>query len=93
MIEAENHGGAQLGAERFLELARGLPTDSPEAAGRSLLSKVYKFSGSLRAIDDETLVVLQRVPPLPLHDWRENRQGLVERGLRGPGREARAETP
>ena len=81
MTEAEDYAGAQLRTGRLLELARGLPTDSPEAAGRSLLSKVYKFSGGLRAIDDETLIVLQRVPPLPLEDCGENRQGLVECGL------------
>ncbi len=91
MIEAENHAGEQLGAERLLEMAKGLPTDSPEAAGRSLLSKVYKFSGGLRAIDDETLIVLQRVPSLPLQDCGENRQGLAECGLQSRGREDRAE--
>ena len=66
MIEAKNYAGAQLGAERLLELAQVLPTDSPEVAGRDLLSKVDKFSGGLHAGDDETLIVLQRVPPLPL---------------------------
>ena len=91
LIEAENYAGAQLGAERFLELAKELPTDSPEAAGRSLLSKVYEFSGGLRAIDDETLIVLQRVPPLPQQDCGENRQGPVECGLQSRGREDRAE--
>ena len=71
LIEAKNYGGAQLGAERLLVLAKGLPTNSPEAAGRGLLSKVDKFSGGLRAIDDETLIVLQRVPPPPLQDCEE----------------------
>ena len=60
IIEAENYAGELLGTQRFLELAKGLPTDSPEAAGRSLLSKVDKFSGGLRAGDDQTLIVLQR---------------------------------
>ena len=64
ILEAENQAGEQLGGERLFELAKGLPTDSPAAAGRGLLSVVHKFSEGLSASDDETLIVLQRITEL-----------------------------
>ena len=60
----KTRGGEQLDLERLLELAKGLPTDSPAAAGRGLLSVVHKFSEGLSASDDETLIVLQRITEL-----------------------------
>ncbi len=62
LIEAENQAGEQLGAERLFELAEALPTNSPQAAGRGLLSEVHRFRGDLGAGDDETLIILQRSP-------------------------------
>ena len=75
MIEAENQAGEQLGGEGLFELATALPTDSPEAAGRGLLSEVHRFSGDLGASDDETLIVIQRIgsPHLPLQGPRSRR--------------------
>jgi serine phosphatase RsbU (regulator of sigma subunit) len=51
--------GRQVGDE-FLDLASGLPVDSPMAAGATLLGLVDTFRGGEPVRDDETLIVLQR---------------------------------
>src|ERR1035438_9923036 len=43
MDEAEDEAGGQLGLERLLSIARGLPTDSPTAAGEALIAAVARF--------------------------------------------------
>jgi len=40
--------------------ARNLPVDSAQAAAKGLLSAVARFRGSAPAMDDETIVALQR---------------------------------
>ena len=59
--EAENQAGEQLGRERLFQLAKGLPTGSPVAAGRSLVSAVREFNEGTTPSDDETMIVLQPV--------------------------------
>lgn len=56
--EAENEACGQLGLERLLSIARGLPTDSPTAAGEELIAAVARFRGIAPARDDATLVAL-----------------------------------
>jgi sigma-B regulation protein RsbU (phosphoserine phosphatase) len=56
--------GDQLGLDGLLELARGLPVDSAPLAGEALLAAVASFRGSFSAADDETVVALQRRPPV-----------------------------
>lgn len=60
--EAENSRGDQLGLDRLLEIARGLPHGSADAAGQALLDAVAKFRGEMPPGDDETVVALQRKP-------------------------------
>jgi hypothetical protein len=56
--EAANEAGDQLGLERLLSIARGLPTDSPTAAGEELIAAVARFRGNAPARDDATVVAL-----------------------------------
>jgi len=58
--EAEDETGEQLGLERLLAIARGLPTASAAAAGQSLLAAVTAFRGTAPPADDETVVALER---------------------------------
>ncbi len=58
--EAYDESGAQLGLERLLSIARNLPVESAVAAGKGLLAAVARFRGSSPAVDDETVVALQR---------------------------------
>jgi sigma-B regulation protein RsbU (phosphoserine phosphatase) len=58
--ESHDESGAQLGVERLLSIARNLPTESAEAAGKELLAAVARFRGGTPAADDETVVALER---------------------------------
>lgn len=58
--EAYDESGEQLGLERLLSIARGLPVESAAAAGRALLAAVERFRGSVPPADDETVVALER---------------------------------
>jgi sigma-B regulation protein RsbU (phosphoserine phosphatase) len=58
--EAYDESGAQLGLERLLSIARNLPVESAVASGKGLLAAVARFRGSSPAVDDETVVALQR---------------------------------
>jgi len=58
--EAYDESGTQLGLDRLLSIARNLPTDSAEAAGKELLAAISRFRGGAPAADDETVLVLQR---------------------------------
>jgi len=59
--ESYDESGDQLGLDRLLAIARGLPTDSPAAAGQALLAAVHEFRGNVPAADDETVVALRRL--------------------------------
>jgi serine phosphatase RsbU (regulator of sigma subunit) len=58
--ESRDDHGEQLGLDRLLEIASGLPTGSASAAGEELLSAIGRFRGSVPATDDETVVALHR---------------------------------
>src|SRR5580658_41374 len=58
--ESEDASGEQLGLDRLLTIARGLPVESAAAAGQGLLSAVGSFRGSVAPSDDETVVALER---------------------------------
>jgi len=58
--EAYDESGAQLGLDRLMSIARNLPVESAVAAGKGLLAAVARFRGSSPAVDDETVVALQR---------------------------------
>jgi len=60
LSEAVDDIGRELSADGLLDLARGLPVESPMAAGAMLLGLVGAFRGGAPARDDETLIVLQR---------------------------------
>lgn len=62
LSEARNPQGGLLGEEGLLERARRLPVDSPAAAGEALVAAVGEFRQGVPVRDDETLVVLQRLP-------------------------------
>ena len=58
--ESADASGEQLGLDRLLDIARGLPVQSAAAAGQALLSSVARFRGSAPPGDDETVVALER---------------------------------
>ena len=60
--ESCDESGEQLGLDRLLEIARGLPAASASAAGEALVSAVAAFRGATPSTDDETVVALHRVP-------------------------------
>lgn len=60
--ESHDDRGEQLGLDRLLEIAAGLPSDSAAAAGEALLEAVARFRGSAPPTDDETVVALHRRP-------------------------------
>lgn len=59
MNESEDPRGEQLGIARLLELARGVPISSAEAAGEALVAAVANYRGSAAPGDDETVVALR----------------------------------
>jgi sigma-B regulation protein RsbU (phosphoserine phosphatase) len=59
--ESSDESGEQLGLERLLEIAQGLPAGSASAAGEALVSAVAAFRGAAPAADDETVVALHRL--------------------------------
>jgi sigma-B regulation protein RsbU (phosphoserine phosphatase) len=58
--ESVDESGEQLGLERLLSIARGLPVESAKAAGQALLSAIERFRGSAPPADDQTVVALER---------------------------------
>ncbi len=58
--ESYDESGEQLGLQRLLTIARSLPTESPVAAGKGLLAALARFRGAAPAVDDETVLALQR---------------------------------
>lgn len=60
LSDTTENTGVDLGVEGLLALARGLPVESPMAAGATLLGHVDAFRHGAQATDDETLIVLQR---------------------------------
>jgi len=60
--ESRDDHGQQLGLDRLLEIAGGLPTGSASAAGEALLAAVARFRRSAPPADDETVVALHRHP-------------------------------
>ena len=57
--EAMNRQRERLGLARLLEIATGLPGDSPAAAGKALLAAVARFRGDAAPTDDETVIALR----------------------------------
>lgn len=58
--ESRDDTGAQLGIDRLLEIADGLPDGSAAAAGEALLEALARFRGGTPPADDETVVALHR---------------------------------
>ena len=52
--EARDDHGEQLGLDRLLQMAAGLPADSAAVAGEALLAALARFRRSGAASDDET---------------------------------------
>ena len=61
ITEGRNPSGAQLGIDGFLALAEALPLGAPTVIGPMLVRAVDGFRGSAPSIDDETVIVLQRL--------------------------------
>jgi sigma-B regulation protein RsbU (phosphoserine phosphatase) len=59
--ESHDDQGEQLGLDRLLKIAGGLPSGSAAAAGEALLAAVARFRGSAPPADDETVVALRRL--------------------------------
>jgi phosphoserine phosphatase RsbU/P len=60
VTECANEAGKELGYEGLLELVRKLPVAPSMATGQALLSAIESFRGSARALDDQSVVVLQQ---------------------------------
>jgi sigma-B regulation protein RsbU (phosphoserine phosphatase) len=60
ITESRDPIGHELGLDHLLSLASGIPVESPDQAGHSLLSCVEAFRDTAPSVDDETIVVLQR---------------------------------
>jgi phosphoserine phosphatase RsbU/P len=60
--EASNGTGDELGRDGLIAIARRLDTSSAEVFGRALAGAVRLFRGTAESTDDETIIVLQRVP-------------------------------
>ena len=70
--EATDPRGLELGRDSLLALARAADPSSAETFGEQLAEAVGQFRGGRVLEDDETLIVLQRVPdqPAPTGDQR-----------------------
>lgn len=61
--EATNVAAEELGRDGLMNIARGLDRSSAETFGSQLTSALRGFRGGGDAVDDETIIVLQRVSP------------------------------
>lgn len=59
--EATNPNGKELGRDGLMTIARELDSTSAEAFGNQLASALRGFRGGMDPLDDETIIVLQRV--------------------------------
>jgi len=59
--EATNPAGEELGRDRLMNIARELDGSSAEAFGAGLTSALRAFRDGAEPLDDETIIVLQRV--------------------------------
>ena len=73
--EATNQAEEELGRDGLMNIARGLDRSSAEAFGMQLTSALRDFRGGVDALDDETIIVLQRVA----RPWRVPTTRLIER--------------
>jgi phosphoserine phosphatase RsbU/P len=62
VTEATNPAGDELGPEGLMNLVRQLDCSSAESLGVQLPSALRRFREGAEAADDETIIVLQRVP-------------------------------
>jgi serine phosphatase RsbU (regulator of sigma subunit) len=65
--EARDPSGEELGRDRLMEIARGLDSSNAERFGTQLAQAVRVFRGGVTPEDDETIIVLER---LPMHEPR-----------------------
>jgi sigma-B regulation protein RsbU (phosphoserine phosphatase) len=63
--ESHDEQGEQLGLDRLLEMAGGLPTGSASCASEEHLAPVARFRGAAPPVDDETVVALHSNPAPP----------------------------
>ena len=59
--EAVNPVGEELGRDALMAVARELDRSSPEAFGTELTAALRGFRGNVEPLDDETIIVLQRM--------------------------------
>jgi phosphoserine phosphatase RsbU/P len=62
VTEATNPAGDELGPDGLMNLVRQLDCGSAESLGVQLTSALRRFRGGAEAADDETIIVLERVP-------------------------------
>jgi phosphoserine phosphatase RsbU/P len=63
--EATNPAEEELGRDGLMHIARGLDRSSAQAFGTQLISALRDFRAGVTPLDDETIIVLQRVAPAP----------------------------
>jgi phosphoserine phosphatase RsbU/P len=59
--EATNPAGEELGRDGLMKLARELDSSSAEAFGTQLTSALHGFRDGVEPVDDQTIIVMQRV--------------------------------
>lgn len=62
VTESTNSAGYELGPDGLMKLVRQLDCGSAESLGVQLTSALRRFRGGVEAADDETIIVLERVP-------------------------------
>jgi sigma-B regulation protein RsbU (phosphoserine phosphatase) len=62
VFEASNETGDELGRDGLMGIVRGLDAGAAPAFGRQLVSALRRFRGASEPADDETIIVLERVP-------------------------------
>jgi sigma-B regulation protein RsbU (phosphoserine phosphatase) len=60
--EAANPAGDELGRDGLMNIAHGLDTTSADAVGNGLITALRAFRAGVEPADDETLIVLERLP-------------------------------
>ena len=69
ITESNDASGREMTKDGLLELARNASAASPRATGEALFAAVENFRGAVAAADDETILVIQRVPRAAEESW------------------------
>ena len=60
MFEVRNEQGEFFGMERFFQLIKNSPNNSPLQIGKYIISQLEHFIGDYPASDDTSLIIMKR---------------------------------